>query len=453
MTTRFDLTRNLCGYIARAQKLELPQHVVAKAKQHILDTFAAMVSGSMLKPGKLIIGYVQSQGGTAESQVIGSSIVTTAGLAALANGTLAHTDETDDSHAASATHPGCAVVPAAFAMAERGGLDGKSFLKAVVVGYDVGCRVGRALVPDFLSRRGHSSRSIGGTFGAAAAAACLARFDADHISWALSYAAQQACGIGSYIRADNHAEKAVVLGGIPARSGVTAATLVEAGFSGAADPFQGERNFLQAYSPAPSPAELVQGLGSHFEITETSIKKFCVGSPIQASLEGLLQLIGEHQLEAHDVQRLVVRLPAARARTVDDRSMPDINLQYILAVTLLDGGLTFAAAHSPERMKDSRVTDLKSRISLVADPDLVSRDLPRQAILEITTGSGARLTKHVMAYCGTPENPMTNEEVENKARELLAPVIGRQKSDRLIDIIGNLEQIGDLRAFRSLLAA
>lgn len=433
--------------------MELPPDVVQKAKQHILDTFAAMISGSTLEPGELIIRYVRAQGGTPESQVAGSSMVTSATLAALANGTLAHSNETDDSHASSGTHPGCAVVPAAFAIAEHGGSDGDTFLKAVVAGYDVGCRVGRALGPRLVSSRGHSARSLGGTFGAAAAAACLARLDSNQASCALSYAAQQASGIGSYIRAENHVEKALVLGGMPARNGVTAVTLVQAGACGTADPFQGERNFLQAYSPDPKPAELVRGLGADFEITETSIKKFCVGSPMQAPLEALLEIMAEHELKAHNLRCLAVRLPEDRLPTVDDRHMPDINLQYILSVTLIDGQLTFEAAHSHERMTDSRVLDVKSRITLVPDPDLVDDDFPRQAILEISTVDGRHLRKHLTAYRGTPENPMTVEEVKNKARELLFPVTGREKCDRLIEMVENLEQIGDMRAFRSVLAA
>lgn len=447
-----NITGQLCRYIAAGETAEFPTDVVWKAKQHILDTLAATVSGSRLKPGKLVTQFVQGQDGRRESQVVGSSIVTTATNAALANGVLAHSDETDDSHAASGTHPGCAVVPAALAMAEREGCDGQTFLKAVVLGYDVGCRVGRALVPHLLSSRGHSSRSICGTFGAAAAAACIARFDTIRVSTSLSYAAQQASGIGAYIRADDHVEKAFALGGMPARNGVTAVLLVQAGFTGGADAFQGERNFLQAYSSDPKPEELVRGLGTHYEVTETSIKRFCVGSPIQAPLEALMQLITEHGLKARDVKGLLVRLPEHRAHTVDDRSIPDINLQHVMSICLLDGHLTFEAAHSYERMTDPRVMEMKSRIKLQPEPELTHADFPRQAILEVLTLDGRHLRKHVMTYRGTPENPMTREEIESKVRDLVLPVIGNQRCDQLIKMIENLERVTDMREFRSLVA-
>ncbi|MBI2987148.1 MAG: MmgE/PrpD family protein [Deltaproteobacteria bacterium] len=447
-----NMTARLCEYIAGARDLGLPAHVVLKAKQHILDTFAAMLSGSTLEAGRLMIGYVRNQGGISECQVIGSSIVTVASFAALANGTLAHSDETDDFHAASGTHPGCAVVPAALAIAEREGCDGRSFLRAVVLGYDVGCRVSRALGPRLVSSRGHSSRSIGGNFGAAAAAACLVRLDRTQVGYVLSYAAQQASGIGSYIEAEGHVEKAFVLGGMPARNGVTAATLVQAGFSGVEDVFQGRRNFLKAYSSNPNPAELVRGLGSDFEITQTSIKRFCVGSPIQAPLEGLLRIMSEHGLQAEDVRYVVVRLPENNAATVNDRHMPDINLQYILAVALLDGKLTFEAAHAHNRMMDPRVRDVKLRIQLLPTPELVSSEHPRQAILEVCTRDGRDLREHVTAYRGMPENPMTMAEIEDKARDLVSPVIGKEKCEQLIKMVENLERVTDMREFRSVLA-
>src|SRR5262245_31879316 len=410
-----------------------------------------MVSASTLPVARFLTGLVQSEGGNSDSLVVGSSLLTTASLAALANGTLAHADETDDFHPSSATHPGCSTVPAAFALAEREHRDGTAFLKAVVLGYDIGCRVTRALVPRLVAAPGHSPRSIGGTFCAVAPAASLLGLSALQVSYALSYAAQQASGVGSYIRDRDHMEKAFALGGMPARNGVTAALLVHAGFSGVEDVFHGERNFLHAYSSDPMPGELVADLGSRFEIRETSIKKFCVGSPIQAPLAALLAIMSDHKLEAPDLGELTVRLPEPNARTVDNRQMSDVNLQHILALALLDGDLTFAAAHSHERMHDPRVLEIASRVQLIPDPNLVDDRFPRQAAVEIMTKDGTRLQKHVRAYRGEPANPMTLEEVESKARELMTPVIGEPRCNHLIAMVRDLEQVTDMRALRAVL--
>jgi 2-methylcitrate dehydratase PrpD len=135
-----SVMRRLSVYIASALGRPLPAAVIEKTKHHILDTMAAMVSGSRLMPGEKAIAYVKTLGGVKEAGVIGSSIVTTAINAALANGMLAHADETDDSHAPSLTHPGCGIVPAALAMAERESRNGTALLRAVALGYDIGCR-------------------------------------------------------------------------------------------------------------------------------------------------------------------------------------------------------------------------------------------------------------------------------------------------------------------------
>src|SRR5215212_3973742 len=164
------LMQELASYVTKAGKKPLPPPIREKTKHHVLDTIAAMVSGSRLYPGEQAISYVKSLGGVAEASVIGSRVVTSAVNAALANGMLAHADETDDSHAPSLTHPGCGIVPAALAMAEREQSNGSAFLRSVALGYDVGCRMTLALNPYEFREAGHSTHSFGPMFGAAVAA-------------------------------------------------------------------------------------------------------------------------------------------------------------------------------------------------------------------------------------------------------------------------------------------
>jgi 2-methylcitrate dehydratase PrpD len=452
-----SVIREVSSYISRGTEAELPKEVIQKAKQHILDTLAAIVSGSKLKPGQLAKKYVKRQAGVEEAQVAGSQIVTSAINAAFANGIMAHADETDDSHGRSLTHPGCAIVPAALSISERGGADGIGFLKGVVVGYDIGCRITQALGVDSLRRRHRCSFSIGGNFGAAAAAAAILRLDDNLVRYVLSYTAQQASGVTYWVRDDEHIEKAFVFGGMPARNGVTAAILIQSGFTGVWDPFAGERNFFEAFSPSARPERLAEGLGSHYEIMFTNIKKFPVGFPIQAPLEALLLLIKRHGLTFRDVQSIVVHLPDHAARTVNNRNIPDINLQHILAVALLDGDLTFEAAHSFERMNEPAVLKVKEQIKLLEDPELSTAKLKRQGIVqgivEVTTRDGVKLREHVVSVRGAAENPMTREEVEKKCSELMKPILGEDRAQKLIDKIWSLEQVKNVRQLRPLLSA
>src|SRR5438309_2804239 len=269
----------LSAYIASALRRPLPPAVVEKTKHHVLDTIAAMISGSRLAPGMKAIAYIKTLGGVKEASVIGSNFITTAVNAALANGMLAHADETDDSHAASLTHPGCGIVPAALAMAERERRSGAALLRAVTLGYDVGCRLTLSLDPYQFREDGHSTHSFGPMFGAAAAAGALAGLKESQIRHLLSYAAQQASGVSCWMRDPEHVEKAFDFGGMPARNGVSAAAMVAHGFTGVEDVFSGERNFFVAYKGNPD--ELARGLGESYEIMNAGIKRWSVGSPIQ----------------------------------------------------------------------------------------------------------------------------------------------------------------------------
>jgi 2-methylcitrate dehydratase PrpD len=344
-------------------------------------------------------------------------------------------------------------VPAALAVSEKEGASGMDFLKGVVVGYDIGCRITQALGVDDLNSRFRCTHSIGGTFGAAAASAAVLRLDEAKVNQALSYAAQQASGVTYYVRDSEHVEKAFVFAGMPARNGVTAAVFMQAGFTGISDPFTGERNFLEAFSPNPRPERLSEGLGSHYEIMFTNIKKFAVGSPIQAPLDALLILMGKYGFTSKDVESIVVRFPAATQRAVvNNRDMPDINLQYILAVALLDGDFSFEAAHSYERMNDPAVLEIKKRITLKEAPGLDTSKTVRQSIVEVVTKEGKSFKEHVVGVRGTAENPMTPGEIEKKCNELLKPILGEDRAQKLMDRISNLERIKDVRELRPLVS-
>ncbi len=449
------LIEGVSTYISSTGTAELPREVIQKAKHHILDTLAAMVSGSKLKPGKVAIDYIRNQGGVEEAQVAGSQVVTSAINAAFANGMMAHADETDDSNGRARMHPGCSIVSAALATAERERADGMGFLKGVVAGYDVGCRLTQALGAGELRGVFRSAHCIGGNFGSAAAAASISRLDPHRVRYVLSYAAQQASGITSLYHDEEHIQKAFVFAGMPARNGVMAAILIQSGFTGVSDIFNGKENFFQAFAPTPNPNPkiLLQRLGSEYEIMFTNIKKFSVGSPIQAPLDALLLLMKKHDLKAENVKSVIARLPEYTLITIDNPDMPNINLQYILAVTLLDGDLTFEAAHSYGRMNDPAVLEVKNRIKLVGDPELSAAKIIRQGIVEITTTDGSKWREHVVSVRGTAENPMTTEEVEKKCRELLAPVLGEDRAKKLIHGIWNLEKVRNVRELRPFMSA
>jgi len=445
------LMHKLATYISTAPRRALPAKVTERAKHHLLDTLAAMLSGSQLLPGRHAIEFIATQGGTPEATVIGSDLRTTAINAALANGMHAHADETDDTYYLALVHPGCGVVPAALAMAERERANGTALLRATVLGYDVCARMSIALGIERFRERGHSTHSFGHMFGAAAAAAAILKLDYDQTRYLLSYTAQQASGLSCWARDIEHIEKAFDFGGMPARNGVTAAVMASMQFTGVEDVFDGDRSFFHAHGLTASPEKLVADLGRRYEIMNTSIKRWAVGYPIQAPLDAVMNILEKHRIGAADVDRVAITIDEQGARTVNQRTMASINIQHLVAVMLLDGDISFASAHDDRRVRDPKVLKLREKIELKGSAAL-GRAKTTQAIVEISTRDGRRLRHHTKAVRGTAANPMPREEVAAKARDLLLPLLGARRSEKLIDAVWHIERLRDARALRPLLS-
>jgi len=442
----------LSAYMASARDRVLPPEVLEQTMYHLLDTVAAMVSGSELTPGRAALAFARAEPGRPVATVVGSTLLTGPMEAALVNGVLAHSDETDDSHGPSQSHPGAAVVPAALAIGEVGGVTGRQLLRAVALGYDVGTRATMALGgAAFRDKSRRSTHAIAGTFGAAAAAGCVAALTAQQMRWLLDYASQQAGGYAVWGRDTDHVEKGFVFGGMPARNGVTAALLVRAGWNGVDDVFSGDDNFFQVNAPDGDPSVLADGLGARYEVVHTDIKKWSVGTPIQAPLDAVENLRRQRPFEADEVTSVVVRLAPAVGAVVDNREMPDVCLQHMMAVMLLDKTASFKAAHDKARMQDAAVLRQRAKVTYTPDPSLAALLPARVAVVEIVLTDRTRLLDRVEAVRGTVRNPMSREEVVAKATDLIAPVLGAAAARTVIARLLTLDALSDVRTLRPML--
>jgi 2-methylcitrate dehydratase PrpD len=431
---------SLTEYMLAARQVKQPEEVVQKGKSHLLDSLAAIVSGSTLKPGRLGLQHARDQGGREECSVLGSALKTTPILAAFANGMSAHADETDDSN--SQLHPGCAIVPAALAVAESQNRGGDALLRAVILGYDIGFRFHLAFQP--------RSTSFGATFGASAAAGALAELDHLELCYLISYAAQQASGSRAWVGDDEHIEKAFDYAAMPARNGVTAALLVKSGFTGNRDVLEGDKGIVETYAPCDA-KKVLEGLGQRFIITNCLVKKYPVGSPMMETVDALLALVSKHPIQPRDVEKVTVRIPSSGARTVDNRKMPDVNVQYMVSNILLDGKLTFESAHDYNRLRDPQLKEMKEKVRLIPDQELERTGARFQGLVEITLKDGKRLREHVINCRGRPENPMSPEEIEKKASWLMEPVLGKNNVARIIDSMRRVESLTSVRELTTLL--
>jgi 2-methylcitrate dehydratase PrpD len=180
--------------------------------------------------------------------------------------------------------------------------------------------------------------------------------------------------------------------------------------TGVDDVLAGDRNFLFAFGAEGRAQRLTQGLGSTYEILQTNVKYWSVGSPIQAPLSSLQTLLGQHQFTANDVTHVRVEVADNANSNVDNREMPDICLQHLVAVMLIDRNVTFVSSHDLDRLRH-----------------------------------------HTQAVKGTAQNPMTSAEIADKGMDLMAPTLGADRAKRLIDSIWRLESVADVRSLRPLL--
>lgn len=441
------ITSAVADYCAGALASPLPPHAAERARLHLLDTLAAMISGSRLPAGVAALRYAAGLPQAGEACIPGTGLRLSTADAALVNGMTAHADETDDTHAASLTHPGSVVVPAALAMAERVGASGEALLRSVALGYDLCARSSMALGGYEFFAKGFDTHAFGGVFGAAAAAGGLAGLDGRRFRFLFSYAAQQCAGLATWRRDPDHIEKAFDFAGMPARNGVAAAMMVSSGMTGVADIFDGAPSFFSAFNDRSRPDLLIDGLGERFEVAQTSIKKWCVATPAQASLDGLAHLMREHALTEADIAGVTTWIGTAGARVVTGE-MPNVNAAHLLALLIVDGSLGFASSHDAARMRDPAVLAVRKRIA-VEPSDTIG--IARDALVKVTTHDGRVLEHHARHVRGTPANPMDATEITQKAADLIEPILGRQRADDLIDMVMTIEKVSNVANLTSLL--
>jgi len=226
---------------------------------------------------------------------------------------------------------------------------------------------------------------------------------------------------------------------------------VKLGWNGVDDVFTGDSNFFLAYAPNGKPALLIEGLGTRYEVVRTDIKKWTVGTPIQAPLDGVELARQKHPFDADQVKEVIVRLAPDVAAVVDNRDIPDICVQHMVAVMLIDKTASFKAAHDKARMQDATVLKHRAKVRLVKDASLDAFLPVRVAVVEVILNDGTRLSERVDAVRGTVRNPMTRAEVVDKARDLMTPVLGAAKTGMLIDAIFTLDGLANIRALRPYL--
>jgi len=449
MSSGATLTARLGDFVAGLPSDSIPLEARTRARTAIIDAVGCTLAGSGTPAGLMITKHVASQGGQAQSSVLGTNLQAPAGLAALANGTAGHALDYDDFLMRMA-HPSVVLLPAILAAGERDGRSGRELVEAYVIGFEVTGRLCRHLNPAHYARGWHATSTIG-VLGAAAAAARLARLPAEQVRTAVGIAASNAAGVrknfGSMVK-PLHA-------GTAAAAGLLAADLAAAGFTADLDILDGPRNFLEVYAGAGAHAD-PGGLfapGEPFELVETGIalKRFACCGAIHATADAVLTIREQHPEVAwidavRTIECRVNRMSPDilihhRAESPDEGKFC---LEYSVAAALLDGALGFAQ-YTPERIVDPAVQTLSSRVKVVVDPDMAVHYTSFPGAVEIELSDGRRLRSSVHSQKGNPDNPLSAADVEAKFMECAEPVLGATGTRSALDLLNSLEDIADLR--------
>ncbi len=451
MTINGGITERLSEYISTLKYDDLPAEVIYQAKTVILDAIGCQVACSQMENGRLITEFGRGESATAEASVLGSNFKTSAVNAALINGTLGHGDEIDES-LDEAGHTSAVIVPSALACGEKVKASGKDMISAVVSGYDMaGCLVNAGVGSNSLGVEFVTFPSV---FWGVAAASNILKISPAKTRIALGLAACQASGYCDFVSESNHMAKSLSWG-LGARGGVTAALMAKMGNNGPQSIFDGGKNniFKPFIGEAYNTAELIKDLGTKFTIMDTCIKLYSAGHPIHAPVSGLLKILAREHVSADEIKAIIVHQSYKDQRIVDNRDMPEINIQYCLAVAALDRQLTWDQ-FTPQRLIDSKIAELKKRVTSVHDQRLDERKKitkAHSAEVELETKDGRKFLERVDYPPGDPGNPASQQDVEEKVIHYASKVLGQEKTKALIKAVKELETMPDLNELGNLL--
>lgn len=415
------------------------------------------MAGSRTPQARIVAGLAREFDGREESTVISYRNKTSCLCAALANGVMARFLLFDDAHTGGHFHPGCSVIAAALAMAEREDASGKDFITAVIAGYDISIRIGVAVSP---WHRAYNYLYPTGTlncFGAAASSGKILNLDEGKMTYSLGLAGSQASGLRQC--QEDHVDIATCgfYGGRSAMSGVLASLLAQRGHTGPPEILEGKYGFCRVLSKEYAPSKLTEGLGQSFKIVETGIKPYPSCGNTHSGISAILKLAEEHKLRPVEIAKVRVKTCDRIAEqcnrplysTVDEAIF---SYQYNLALALIEGRVSIED-FTPEKVKDQGIRELAQRVEIVADPRLTSLwpdSVP--AVVQVTTKTGEKYESRVAYPPGNPKNPMTHEALMHKFKSLASTLLGNAEVDQLVRTVNQLEKAGSIGELTELLA-
>lgn len=433
-------TQRLAEFGAAFRLTRLPEDVIHHAKRAVVDWYASVFPGLHATPVQMLEQVLSEDLDHGSARLVLGRRATVR-TAALINGAAAHAAEVDDSFRDAMYHPGAATIAAALAAGQDVNASGLALLRAVVAGYEISTRIGVVLGrPHYLYW--HNTGTVG-TFGAAAAAACLYRLDSPAFAHALATAATFAAGLQQAFRMDSMSKP--LHPGRAAEAGVLAAMLAQRGLTGSLDVLDGDAGLGKAMSEGADWSGVDATLGHVFHIKSLTFKNHIGCGHAFAAIDAALALQRQHGLKPENMARVRVgtykpALDIACYHEPQTANEARFSLRYVIATALVHGSVRMAA-YEPDRLDDPVVRAFMQRIDVTVDPELDAL-FPRQraARVEIETHDGKRFDYLQPNRKGDPELPLSDEELSDKFLELASPVIGEDRARPLLARLWLLEQ-------------
>ncbi|WP_375289206.1 MmgE/PrpD family protein [Qipengyuania sp.] len=438
-----EITPALTSYISGAARHPVPEPIRERARLHILDTLAAIIACHSLEAAKLGRDYASAMSQGGGSPILASLQTASPVDAVFASAMTAHAAEINDFIPSAYVQPGPAIVPTALESARTQNRPGSDLVGAVVAGYEIAGRLPKAIGTRNLYLAGLANHGIAPTFGAATAAAALMGHSPDEVDHMLAYCAQQASGSWQWLLDVRHVEKAFVFGGMGARNGMQAAQMAKLGFTGVPASFDDENGWFRwraFQGEGADHASLVEGLNERYELSLAAMKRYPVGGPTQPAVRALLDL--RKDVSPDEVESITVAMPG-EAATFERANMPALNIPHLAAIIMLDGQLDFVAAQSLDRQANDEAAQAFARkVTVVRDEAQETgeaEDRTESARVTLVRKDGTRTERYVPFVPGFPTHPLSKAEVEEKAHELVEPVLGVAKADRLVTLCDGLD--------------
>jgi 2-methylcitrate dehydratase PrpD len=452
------LARRLADFTAALTFDALPAEVVASVKLRTLDILGIALAASTLETAPSILGALEGWGGAGDCTVFGSKRTAAVPLAILANGSLAHSLDFDDTHAASITHASAVLVPVALALGEAGALDGRAVITAAVAGYEAIVRLGMAASGAFHARGWHATAVCGG-FAAALTAGRLEGLDAARLTAALGIAGSFASGVLEYLEDGSWVKR--VHPGWAGHAGAVASALARGGFTGPATILDGRFGFYRTFVGAEPHRAPFETLGREWETLAIGYKPYPCCHYNHAYLDCALDLRRQHGFTADAVASVECLVPAGqvpivcepreaklRPRTAYDAQF---SLPFSVASALLDGRVGLDT-YAPERLREAARLDLASRVTHAVDPDSpFPRGFPGWVRLRLR--DGRTLEARAPDGRGSLFRPLSTEALVEKYRDNAGRALGPARVAELERTVLDLDTLGDVRKVTALCRA